>query len=155
MSYVALKRSTDLLTAKISLKLHYILVLLPELFTIFGYNSPLIMVLLRTNFCSQHISASFWCNIGQNFLVYLMFWIKGGITTKVLKFILKLHADNEKHLTKIKSHVLLLRNDYSIFFLYIVFFVLIFGFWGIHTLWNLFNTILLFLENVCWSAVYV
>ena len=68
MSYVAPKRSTDLLAIKILPKLHHILVLLSELFTIFGCNSPLIMMQLRTNFRSQQIMASFWCNIGQNFL---------------------------------------------------------------------------------------
>ena len=40
-------------------KLHHILVLLLELFTIFWCNSPLIIVQLRTNFCSQQIGAFF------------------------------------------------------------------------------------------------
>ena len=65
--YVIRKRSTDLLVTKILPKLHHTLMLLSELFTIFNCNSPLIMVQLRTNFCSRQISASFWCNIGQNF----------------------------------------------------------------------------------------
>ena len=62
------KKKTDLLAKKICLELHHILVLLSEIFTIFWYNSPVIMVQLRTNFCSQQISASFWYNIAQNFL---------------------------------------------------------------------------------------
>ena len=49
-------------------KLHQILVLLSELFIIFWCNLPLIMVQLRENFCSQQISASFWCNVEKNFL---------------------------------------------------------------------------------------
>ena len=53
---------------KIRPKLYHILALLSEFFTIFWCNSPSIMVQLRTNFCSQQINASFWCNIGQNFL---------------------------------------------------------------------------------------
>ena len=65
--YAATNRITDLLATKIRPKLHHIFVFLSEFFTIFWCNSPLIMVQLRTNFCSQQISASFWCNIGQNF----------------------------------------------------------------------------------------
>ena len=68
LPYVAPKRITDMLATKMRLKLHLILVLLSELFTIFGSNSLLIMVHLRTNFSSQQISASFRCNIGQKFL---------------------------------------------------------------------------------------
>ena len=68
MRYTAPKRSTDLLATKNHPKLHHILVLLSEHFTIFRCNSPLIIVKLRTNFCSQQISTSFWCNIGQKFL---------------------------------------------------------------------------------------
>ena len=79
LSYVAPKRSTDLLATKVRPTLHYILVLLLELFIIPGCKSPLIMVQRRTNFCSQQISASFWCNIGQNFLecafrMWMHFW---------------------------------------------------------------------------------
>ena len=62
------KKSTDLLATKIRTMLHHILVLISELFTILWCNSSLNMVQLRTSFCSQQISASFWCNIGQKFL---------------------------------------------------------------------------------------
>ena len=48
--------------------LHHILVLLAEIFTIFWFKSPLSMVQLRTNFCSQQINATFWCNTVLNFL---------------------------------------------------------------------------------------
>ena len=68
MTYVAPKRSTDLLATKIRPKRHHILVLLSALFTIFRCNLLLITVQLRTKFCSQQISDSFWCNKGQNFL---------------------------------------------------------------------------------------
>ena len=39
-----------------------------ELFAILGCNSPLIMMQLKTNFRSQKINASVWCNIGQKFI---------------------------------------------------------------------------------------
>ena len=32
------------------------------------------MVKLQTDFSSQQISASFWCNMGQNFLECSFFW---------------------------------------------------------------------------------
>ena len=66
--YVAPKKEPWFADSKIRPKLHHILVLLSERFTIFWCNSPLIMVQFRTNFCSQQISASFWCNVGQKFL---------------------------------------------------------------------------------------
>ena len=67
LPYVAPKKNTNLLATKIRPKMHHSLVLLLEHFTIFWCNSLLIMVQLKTNFCSQQISASFWCNMGQNF----------------------------------------------------------------------------------------
>ena len=68
MSKVATKIKTDLLALKGITQFYHILGLLLELFTILWCDSPLIMVQLRTNFSSQQINASFWCNIEQNFL---------------------------------------------------------------------------------------
>ena len=58
LPFFAPKRSTDLLATKSRPKLHQIL-LLSEIFIIFWCNSPLVIVQLRTNFCSQQISAAF------------------------------------------------------------------------------------------------
>ena len=68
MSYVAPKRSTDLLATKSRSKLHHNWSwVTPENGKMFRQKYQN-MVKLRTNFCSQQISASFWCNIGQKFL---------------------------------------------------------------------------------------
>ena len=57
-----------MLALKSNTQSYHILLLLFELFTIFWCNSSLIMVQLRTNFSSQQINTSFWCNIVQNYL---------------------------------------------------------------------------------------
>ena len=87
-SYIEPKTNTDLLAAKIRPKMVHILVFLSELFTIFWCNSPLIMVQLRTNFYSQHISATFWCNIGQIFLSVEQKFMDGIVLNFMLSCIL-------------------------------------------------------------------
>ena len=61
------KKSTELLALKSTTQFYHISVFSFELFTIFWCNSSLIMVQLSTNFSNQQISASFLCNIEQNF----------------------------------------------------------------------------------------
>ena len=60
---------------------------LQELFTIFWCNSRLIMVQLRTNFCSQKISASFWFNPEQNFLECIIFYISKNSNNLIKKLL--------------------------------------------------------------------
>ena len=57
--YVAPKKEPWFADSKIRPKLHHILVLLSERFTIFRRNLLLIMVQLTTNFCCEKISAFF------------------------------------------------------------------------------------------------